>query len=336
LRAVRFSGLASALALAVAMAGGCLDAALPNGRARCAAVAPRCPSDYYCAADDTCWRAGSGPDLSVALAPPDMAAGAAAGHDLSSSDLAGGDVGRVPACAGLFCDSFESDVAGSSAITASDGATRWSLYGTVPTYAVVDIDPTLGALGTSHSLRVRLSAMQSGGMISPMYQRDTPVMMLNASVPNYVRILNGPTYTRFFVKLTAEIHATLGYLDFGAGDPGDFEIDAEPDGASFNTRFSFTTPMFTRNTLAVSWTGDWVCVEWENRFVPADAGVRFRSSISINGSVAATFEGGGTPSTAVEQQLAADQEFRSDVPAFVDFTQWIDQVIISDQPVGCN
>jgi hypothetical protein len=259
----------------------------------------------------------------------------AAGRDLSAGDLSRGDLGRVP-CAGLFCDSFEGDIFSANTIASSAGTASWSLFATIPSYAAVDIDPTRGAQGTSHSLRFSLSAMQSGGVISPMYQRDTPVAMLSASVPSYVRILNGPTYTRFFVQLTAEIHATLGYLNFSAGAPGDLEIDAEPDGARFNTRFIFTSPAFTRNTLAVSWTGDWVCVEWENRFVSGDAGVRFHSTISINGSVAATFEGGGTPSTAVEEQLAADQEFRSDVPDFVAFTQWIDQVVISDQPVGCN
>jgi hypothetical protein len=328
---------------AALLVGGCLDASLPNGRARCAAGATRCPANYYCAADDTCWRLGAGPDLAAGASGNgrdasigDLAGDDLAGRDLSIGDLASGDVGRVPACPGLFCDSFETDVAGSSAITAADGTPLWNLNGTVPSYAVVDIDATTGAQGTQHSLRYRLAARQSGGVISPSYQRDTPLVVLGASVPNYVRILNGPTYTRFFVKLSAQIHATLGYLNFGAGDPGDVEIDTDPDGASFNTRFDFTTPAFVRNPLAVSWTGDWVCVEWENRFVQADAGVRFHSSISINGSVAATFEGGGTPGTAVEQLFGADQEFRSDVPAFLAFTQWIDQVVISDQPVGCN
>jgi hypothetical protein len=313
----------------VLLTGGCLTSPLPNGRAICANGKTRCPANYYCAADDTCWRDGSGPDLAVG-----------GGHDASVGDLGGStDLGVTPACPGLFCESFETDVASTSAISASDGKTLWNINGTVPTYAVVDIDPTSGALGTMHSLRFRLSAMQSGGLISPTYQRDTTILMLGASVPNYVRTLNGPTYTRLFVKLSAERHAAFASLNFAAGDPGDLEIAAEPDGISFNTRFNVATPLFTRNTLAVSWTGDWVCVEWENRLVndsDAGPGLRFRSIVSVNGTVAATFEGGGTPNTAVEQLLGADQEFRSDAPNFLAFTEWIDQLVFSDQPVGCK
>jgi hypothetical protein len=304
------------------LVSGCLSSPLPNGRALCASGKTACPSDYYCAGDNTCWRVGSGPDMSFAR----------------GNDLAAGMSGDMTpsGCAGLFCDSFESDVATSTSISSAAGTTLWSLDGAILQYAGVDIDGTTGALGTSHALRFHMAAMQSGGMIVPSYQRDTMQAFLAASAPNYVRILDGPTYTRFFVKLSAQMTAALGYINFGAGDPGDLEIDAQPDGVSFNTRFNFTAPLFTRNPGAVSWTGDWVCVEWENRLVPSDGGVRFRSAVSLNGVPAATFEGGGMAGGPVEQLFGADQEFRSDRPTILSFTQWIDEVVFSDQPVGCK
>jgi hypothetical protein len=60
--------------LAAAALASCLDALPPDGRAMCAPPPDRCPSDFYCAVDNTCWHLGRAPDLafdlSVALCNP--------------------------------------------------------------------------------------------------------------------------------------------------------------------------------------------------------------------------------------------------------------------------
>jgi hypothetical protein len=321
--AVRF------LAFITLSACGCLSASLPNGRASCASSAPRCPSEYYCAADNTCWRNGSGPDLL-----------SAAGRDLWLESPSDGFVADLPTpvltpCPGLFCDDFESDVASSGSVNGADGRLRWQFLGTKSPYAIIDIDGATGALGTTRALRFKMTAQQMAGMISPMYQRYDIYALLAANVPHYVRILNGPTYARFFVKLSAQVDTTLGYLNFSAGDPGDLEIDTHSDGVSFNTRYDFGAPVTTRNPMAVAWT-NWVCVEWENRLVDGDAGVRFRSVVSLNGAVAVTFEADGASGNPVEQLFGANQELRSDRPLLTGFTEWIDEVQFSVRPIGCQ
>jgi hypothetical protein len=52
---------ARALGLAALLAG-CASPQYKPGDLHCAATTPRCPADFYCAADQRCWTLGAGPD----------------------------------------------------------------------------------------------------------------------------------------------------------------------------------------------------------------------------------------------------------------------------------
>ena len=67
--------------LTLALAG-CTAPNFGSGHLRCATTGNACPHGFYCAGDDRCWLAGSGPDLG--LGGDDLGDVA----DLSSSDLA--------------------------------------------------------------------------------------------------------------------------------------------------------------------------------------------------------------------------------------------------------
>jgi hypothetical protein len=65
------------LVLSVTIGAGCLNAVPPNGAARCGPAPNVCPTGYYCAGDNRCWRTNQGPDLAtagdLASSPGDLA-----------------------------------------------------------------------------------------------------------------------------------------------------------------------------------------------------------------------------------------------------------------------
>src|SRR5579884_1535128 len=102
-------GRPRALVVALVVAG-CTQPNYGNGHLQCAA-GNVCPSGFFCASDQHCWRSGSGPP-----ATEDLAVGSGADLASASFDLATGpaDLASVaPSTCGslgasvLFCDGFE-------------------------------------------------------------------------------------------------------------------------------------------------------------------------------------------------------------------------------------
>jgi hypothetical protein len=66
---------------------GCFSPVFHNGSTQCDAQ-QHCPDGYYCAGDNTCWKMGSSPDLSIAK-PHDMSMSMA---DMGMADMTSGDM----------------------------------------------------------------------------------------------------------------------------------------------------------------------------------------------------------------------------------------------------
>src|SRR5437763_1377327 len=110
-----------------------------------------------------------------------------AGRDLGGRDLpvdlAGADLTPVP-CNVLFCDNFDTDVINGGRVTSADGTqSLWSVD-EMPPQSNVEIDFTGGALGSAHSIRMRLQpALTDAGNVMT-YQRYDGDLTLYAGVPN--------------------------------------------------------------------------------------------------------------------------------------------------------
>jgi hypothetical protein len=100
-------------ALATISWAGCSDPTYDNGNLRCATGPQACPSGFHCAADNTCWRNGSDPDLAVTAdmtlpdgaMPPDLQAPidlALSPADLVSTDDSGCATVDPRACCGVL------------------------------------------------------------------------------------------------------------------------------------------------------------------------------------------------------------------------------------------
>jgi hypothetical protein len=258
--------------------------------------------------------------------------------DLAGADLAGN------VCTAWFCDGFESDIVNSSEqITTPSGALRWTIEGDMDPEAQTELDFTTGALGSAHSLRFRLTPDLNDGGAVVTYQRYDPDIHLQASA-NLAKILNGPTYIRFFVKMSQppsvvyDPRVAIGYVFWGTDETNNLELDANTSGVNFNTRFTFGSPMENDTPVAVDWVSDWVCVEWSNQTTGADGGAttQYHSTVKVNGVVAATFDGTGTPAVFGGFLFGPDIQFRSDTPNLLSWVQWIDGIKIDGQPIGCN
>jgi hypothetical protein len=92
------ANLGRAWLLAALAAAGCLDALPPDGSARCAIGPQICPTNYYCAGNNTCWRLGHAPDLSI---PHDLAARSCA--DAGDCGVVADACNDAPTCESSFC-----------------------------------------------------------------------------------------------------------------------------------------------------------------------------------------------------------------------------------------
>jgi hypothetical protein len=261
--------------------------------------------------------------------------------DFSSAiDLAGADLTPKP-CTVLFCDDFDTDVINAGHVTTAAGSPLWTVDD-LPPQENVEIDFTGGALGSAHAIRMRLVPDLTDGGTVNTYQRLSGDLTLY-SVPNLTKILTGPTYMRFFVKLSrppADLYSpsvTLGYVYWGGDPTNNLELLARPDGVEFNDRYSFAAINSNTNVLAVNWVSDWVCVEWKHQASAGDGGATdYHATVSVNGMPAGTFDGSGVPPVFGGFILGADVEFRSEVPNLTDFTEYFDEVKFSDAPIGCS
>jgi hypothetical protein len=255
----------------------------------------------------------------------------------TAQDLAGGG------CPVWFCDGFEDDLVTGGSVTTANGTPRWAIEGDVDPESQTELDFTTGALGSARSLRFRLTPDLTDGGTVMTFQRLEPAIRLEAS-SNLTKILTGPTYLRFFVKMSQspsvfyDPTVALAYVYWGTDETNNLEMDATTSGIVFNRRFTFGSPVEMDTPVAVDWLSDWVCVEWSHQVLGADGGgsTLYHSTVKVNGVVAATFDGTGTPSVFGGFILGTDISFRSDTPDVTGFVQWIDGIKFDGQPIGCN
>ncbi len=80
----RLSGLAVVLMLAA-----CSSHSVENGQVQCSASGNKCPDNFHCATDGTCWKNGSDPMPDMPSPTADLGP-AAAGPHAATSVLSGG------------------------------------------------------------------------------------------------------------------------------------------------------------------------------------------------------------------------------------------------------
>ena len=246
-------------------------------------------------------------------------------------------------CNVWFCDGFENDLIAATEVTTADGKPRWAIEGLDATRAFAEIDFTGGALASALSLRFRMTPDVTDGGTVMTFQRLGPSIRLDAAA-NLTKILTGPTYLRFFVKLSRspasfyDPQVSMAYVYWSGDETNNLELDATTDGVQFNQRFAFGTPSAKYTPVAVDWVSDWVCVEWSHQVLGSDGGggTLYHSTVSVNGMPAATFDGTGTPNVYGGFLLGTDIQFRMETPDVTDFTQWIDAIKFDGQPIGCN
>jgi hypothetical protein len=257
--------------------------------------------------------------------PPDLA---------EPPDL--GDMAKPP-CTARFCDDFEDDTVKIATLEiSSPKGTQWQLGEIMPPISSVAIDTTMGALGSSRSLRfdVKHDVPDMGSV------RYFPYALLYAA--NLAQILQSPMYLRFFARTSRPpsifngsntSSATINWGNLFEN----LTLFVQDDGISWMDRFTFTSPTPTRTNYPVSWTADWVCIEWKNENLPRDMSTHFyQGSVKLNGTDVGTFSGGGVPALFGGIVLGPDVEIRSDIPGVNEYTMWFDEVIIDDKPIGCT
>jgi hypothetical protein len=219
--------LACVAVAALAAAAGCTKPDYGDGHLQCAPSTRICPSGFYCAADDHCWRNGSGP-------PAGMSDGDLATPPL---DLAAADLSVIPSnCASssaLLCESFESPLMGWSQSVTNGTAAR---------------DTTRAYRGTS-SLRAHVSA--SAAMTGPSANiaetRTFPVA--------------GTLYVRMWAFFPSGLPTDFNQF-FVVADNGNSGISLATANGYFVLN-NFTVPKYYHQSSTPVPLDRWVCIQFD-------------------------------------------------------------------------
>jgi hypothetical protein len=242
------------------------------------------------------------------------------------------DLGTGP-CGHLFCDDFESDTADSTGVKGG-GSTLWFPFGTVD--GTLEIDPTQGARGSQHSLKITLNRSPVQDLGGP----DRPGIWLDlASVPNIQQIRQGPMFVRMYVKLSAA-PGQLGGISLmrtwlGGDENDNIEVDIlSGGGVGWYLRANdlLNPNGMDADPLNIDWVNQWVCVEWTNILMQGN----YLGQITANqNTMKATAMGTTTVPAFGGLNIGPDVIF--DNLALNSVTMWIDEIAVDNNlPPGCN
>ncbi|HEX6838090.1 MAG TPA: hypothetical protein VF334_16040 [Polyangia bacterium] len=284
-----------------ALAIGCTAPDYGNGHLQCA-PSRVCPSGFYCAGDDHCWRNGSG--------PPDGDLAMRAVNDLGSppDDLPmfGGDLGIAPSTCGslmgvLFCDGFETPIIGSG----------WGASGS----------NGLPSRDTSRAFRGNASLHSH---INGAPAMAGPVAVLHRSD---IFPITGTIYARVWVYFTSGLPPSFEqFLNFAdssmtgysvATDSGKVTLD---DYAAGVYQSSATTMPLDR----------WACVQFEVEQGNPMAAIHVR----VDGQVLSDLP--QTAAATVAVNLSVGLDFYGNTAVIPQYDAWFDELIIDNKPTTCD
>ncbi|MCU1279889.1 MAG: hypothetical protein JWM53_3435 [bacterium] len=288
------------IALLVALAAGCSAPQYGDGHLQCA-PSGACPSGFYCAGDQHCWRNGSGPpaasdDLSSAM-PSDLA-------DVVL-DFAGADLAPSPSkCAtsnALLCESFESLLLLSGWNQSSHNA-------------IVSVDSTRAFRGKS-SLR---SSIQASAVNTSPYATVSETKSFPAVGALYVRV-----WAYFPSPLPAPFEQFLNFTDSGTGG---LSIGTDTGAMILN---DYSGGVFQASTTKMP-LDRWVCVQFDM----SQGALTGFIHMTVDGQLLADLPQTGSTPTAVNMILGVDFNANSGpVPAY---DAWFDEIIVDNKPIACS
>jgi hypothetical protein len=285
-------------ALAVLCAA-CTTPSYGDGHLRCAATGAACPSGFYCAGDQHCWRNGNAPDLAgLALDAGDVdLAGVPA--DLATPSLCGSGAGV------LLCDGFEA-----AAIDAQWTATQRN--------GSVTLDATRAYRG-AQSLHAHTNA-------SPPLLLMPPDASLNEMRTFPVAL--GTIYLRAWMYLKGPLptNANIALFNLVDNASGGVEIDSEGGHPALNDNsmpnsFAASTSMFP--------TDRWFCLQLS---LPQGAATGTVSLFVDGSEVKDARLGGAAITPIVGLYLGIELYMPPMLPAL---DAWFDEIIVDDKPTTC-
>lgn len=283
--------------------GGCTAPDYGNGHLQCA-PSGACPSGFYCAGDDHCWRDGSGPPAAGDLG----GSGGAGGGDLAAAllDLASGDLAVGPSKCGagsgvILCEGFENPLI----------LGNWSLNGKNGTPS----RDTTRAFRGKASLRSHIDA--AAAMSSP-HATASEMSTFPIAPTLYARV-----WVYFPSPLPPSFEQLLNFTDAGttgfavATDSGAVALD---DYAGTIYQKSMTQMPLDR----------WACVQFEVAQGTPSGTMR----IYVDGQLLGDLPQTGTTTTAVSLFLGLD--FYGNGAAVGPYDAWFDELILDNKPTTCD
>ncbi len=249
-------------------------------------------------------------------------------------------------CLAAFCDDFETDSVapgGATIISSVAPTTRWlhdNIGATMPA-PVTTID-NIGALGSSHSIKLTATATTTSG-------RPLPYIQLYPGLPNIGTILKSPMYVRFFVRTSQP----PGVFNSGTTSTGtifwtadvsnnkNLTMEINNNGITWNPRYNPGATL-TEPSVPTPWSADWICVEWKNENTGTGP-YTYNGSVTITRPGDTSPQNGGTVSGSTADVMAnfgalvfgPDLDLRLTTGPTT-YAMWFDEIIVDDKPIGCT
>jgi hypothetical protein len=293
--------LALAATFIGALASGCTSPSYGNGHLQCG-PASACPSDFYCASDQHCWRNGSGPPSDgddLAGSSDDLGSLL----DLSSSDDLGHGASSCASLSGvIFCDGFERPIIlGGWGVSGSNG---------MPT-----IDTTRAYRGAS-SLHAHING--------------APVMAAPVALVHRSDIfpIAGTVYARLWVYFTSGLPSNFEqFLNFADNSSTGYSVATDSGKVTLD---DYTTGGPYQSSTTAMPLDRWACIQFEVDQQPSAAGaIRIR----VDGQLLADL-----PQTAVTTpavNLSVGLDFYGNTAAIPVYDAWFDELIVDNKPTTC-
>ena len=287
----------------VALAAGCTAPNYGNGHLQCS-PSRECPSGFYCAGDDHCWRNGSGPSSAADLAmtgvddlgsPPDdlPSFGPDLFHAASTcGSLAGGVV---------FCDGFESPIIGSGwSASASNG---------VP------------SRDTSRSYR---GAASLHSHINGAPSMAGPVAVLHRSD---LFTLAGTLYARVWVYFTSGLPPSFEqFLNFADNGSTGYSVATDTGKVTLD---DYAGGVYQRSATAMP-LDRWACIQFEIEQGNPMASIR----VLVDGQPLTDLP--QTAAATVAANLSLGLDFYGNSVAIPQYDAWFDELILDTKPTTCD
>jgi hypothetical protein len=289
----------AAVALGVALAAaGCTTPRYGDGDLQCAPGGV-CPRGFFCAADQHCWRNGSGPPL-VDLGMTTTDDLATLPLDLAMSDLATPASTCTSLSGVVFCDGFENAL----------GTSGWSLSGS---NGVPSRDTTRAYRGAA-SLHSHISG--------------APAMAGPAALVHRADLfpITGTIYARVWVYFTTGLPDRFEQLlNFADNVSTGYSVATDTGKVTLN---DYAAGVYQSSATAMP-LDRWACLQFEIEQSSAAGAIRIR----VDGNLLADLP--QTALTTAAANFSVGLDFYGNTVAIPAYDAWFDEVIVDDKPTTC-